>query len=138
MNPKATPAKRQQAVHAHVAELNSNKAPILIGPWRSELGFEAMYWLPFLRFLSSKVHKFAERAAVVTRGGLAPLYKDVAAQGYDLYALRDVKDVRRENLYDHKVRSGGKTIKQIQQTEWDEAVLEEAAKALDIKGLYHV
>lgn len=136
-NPKASLTQRQQAVEKLIAELNSNKAPILCGPWRSEVGFESMYWLPFLRYLGGKCKGFADRAAVVTRGGLAPLYKDVAGMGFDLYALRDVKDVRRENLYDAQVRQKGKTIKQIQQTEWDEAVLEDAARALDIKGLYH-
>jgi len=136
-NPKASPSKRQHAVQGLIAELNSNGAPILLGPWRSELGFEVSYWTPFLRFLAGKVKKFADRAAVVTRGGLGPLYRDVAASGFDLYALRSVPDVRRENLYDAKVRQAGKTIKQLQITEWDEAVLQDAAHELGIKGLYH-
>lgn len=137
-NPKATPAQRHKAIGQFIAELNSNGAPILLGPWRSEPGFEVSYWTPFLRFLASKVKGFDKRAAVVTRGGLAPLYRDVAATGYDLYALRDVADVRRENLYDAAIRQGGKTTKQLQITEWDEAVLDDAAKALNISGLFHM
>jgi hypothetical protein len=136
-NPKAKPEARQKAVAQLIAELNGNQAPILCGPWRSEPGFEVSYWTPFLRYLSGKVKRFADRAAVVTRGGLAPLYRDVSASGFDLYALRDFKDVRRENLYDARIRQKGKTIKQLEPTEWDEAVLEDAAHALGIKGLYH-
>ena len=137
-SPKAKPEQRQKAVAQLIAELNADRNPILIGPWRSELGFEVSYWLPFLHFLASKVMKFDRRAAVVTRGGLAPLYQAVASQGYDLYALRSVADVRRENLYDAQVRQGGKTIKQLQVTDWDEAVLAEAAKALGLGSVYHV
>lgn len=136
-NPKVKPEARQQGVARLIADLNSNQAPILVGPWRSEVGFESLYWTPFLRFIAGKVKGFTGRASVVTRGGLAPLYRDVAASGFDLYALRDLKDVRRENLYDAQVRQKGKTIKQLEITDWDTAVLEDAAHALGIAGLYH-
>lgn len=134
----AKPDARLKAVDRLVAELNADSRPIACGPWRSEVGFEAMYWLPFLRCLASKVKGFDKRAVVVTRGGLAPLYADVAHAGHDLYALRDVADVRRENLYDHKFRHEAKTIKQLQMTEWDEQVLADAARELGLGTLYHV
>lgn len=137
-NPKATPAQRQRAVQQLIAELNSNQAPILCGPWRSEVGFEVSYWLPFLRYLAGHVKDFAARASVVSRGGLAQLYQGMSAHSCDLYSVRAVKDVRRENLYDQRIRQEGKTIKQLEPTDWDEAVLEDAASALNIKGLYHM
>jgi hypothetical protein len=137
-NPKAKPEARQKAVAQVIADLNADRAPILLGPWRSELGFEVSYWLPFLHYLASKVMKFDQRAAVVTRGGLAPLYKHVAAQGFDLYALRSLTDVRRENLYDAQMRQQGKTIKQLQITDWDEQVLADAAHELGLGTVYRV
>lgn len=137
-NPKASLAARQQAVSRFIAELSADTKPILCGPWRSEVGFEASYWTAFLQFLASKVKNFDKRAAIVTRGGLAPLYAPVASQGYDLYALRTVTEVRRENLHDLKIRNKGQTIKQLQVTEWDETVLADAAQALGLGALYHV
>lgn len=137
-NPKASPEQRQKAVAGLIAELNADAKPIVIGPWRSEVGFETLYNLPFLRFLADKVKGFADRAAVVTRGGLAPLYNKVAHQGYDLFALRSVTEVRRENLHDAKVRQGGKTIKQLQVTPWDEDVLADAADQLKLGAVYHI
>lgn len=134
-SPKATPSQRQKAVAGLVTSLNADKSPILLGPWRSELGFETSYWLPFLTWLASQVPDFDTRAAVVTRGGLAPLYGSVAAQGFDLYALRSVTDVRRENLFDQK-KSG--LLKQTVVTDWDEAVLADAADALGLGAAYHV
>ncbi len=135
--PKASTAQRQQAVAKLIADLNGDRNPILLGPWRSEVGFEASYWSAFLRYLGTKVKDFATRSAVVTRGGLAPLYRDVASQGFDLYALRSVTDVRRENLYDANVRQKGQTIKQLEITEWDEQVLADAAHELGLGTLYH-
>jgi hypothetical protein len=136
-DPKASPEQRTAAVQGLIAELNADRAPILCGPWRSEVGFEVSYWEPFLRFLSTKVADFDKRAAIITRGGLAPLYAHCASQGYDLYALRSVEDVRRENLYDAKFRQDGKTIKQLVQTEWDADVLADAADALSLGSVYH-
>lgn len=138
---KATPEARVKAVQQLVAELSADDRPILLGPWRSEVGFEALYWLPFLLKLARVVPAFDKRAAIVTRGGLAPLYKAVASQGYDLYALRELKDVRRENLYDHQHTTdshGHKTVKQLAITPWDEAVLADAADALKLPLPYHV
>jgi hypothetical protein len=132
---KASPAQRQKAVKEMVASLSKDRHPILLGPWRSELGFETSYWLPFLTWLSKQVPEFDQRACVVTRGGLAPLYSAVAARGYDLYALRSVTDVRRENLFDQKQTV---LLKQVRETEWDKAVLADAADALGLGVLYHV
>lgn len=136
-NPKASPDARQKAVTKLIAELNADTRPILLGPYRSELGFEVSYYLPFVQFLANQVKGFDQRAAVVTRGGLAPLYHEVAAQGYDLYALRSVTEVRRENLHDQQVRNKGKSIKQLGETPWDEAVLVDAANALGLGTVYH-
>lgn len=137
-DPQASLIDRQQAVAQVIADLSADTKPILIGPWRSEPGFECLYFLPFLRFLAFKVKGFDQRAAIVTRGGLAPLYKDVAAQGYDLFALRSVTEVRRESLYDTQIRQKGKTIKQVEPTPWDDEVLADAAAELKLGTLYHV
>lgn len=133
-SPKATPAQRQKAVAGLVTELKADTKPILIGPWRSELGFESLYWLPFLRHLAKQIPGFDKRAAVVTRGGVAPLYDNVSAQGYDLYSLRSVTDLRRENLHDRQ-QTG--LSKQMKPTDWDEALMADAASALKLGPLYH-
>ena len=134
-SPSAKPDARQKAVAKLIATLNADDRPILCGPYRSELGFEVSYWLPFLRHLAKHVNSFANRAAIVTRGGLAPLYAAVAHQGYDLYALRSVTDVRRENLFDQK-QTG--LLKQTRETDWDADVLADAAAELQLGALYHV
>lgn len=137
----APPAARQKAVQKLIADLSADDRPILIGPWRSEVGFEALYFLPFLRKLAKAVPHFDQRASVITRGGLAPLYSKLAHQGMDLYALRSLTEIRRENLYDaqHTRDShGNSSIKQLAVTRWDEDVLQDAADELGVAMPYHV
>jgi hypothetical protein len=133
-DPQASAEQRLAAVRQFAESLTKDAAPILCGPFRSELGFEASYWQPFLAWCAASVKDFASRAVVVTRGGLAPLYGPVASRGVDLYALRSVTEVRRENLYDQK-RSG--ILKQMQPTPWDARVLEDAARVLQLGPVYH-
>lgn len=133
-DPSASPEQRLEAVRAFVKRLGQDSAPIVLGPYRSELGFEASYFQPFAAFLAANVKDFASRAVVVTRGGLAPLYASVASRGVDLYALRTVKDVRRENLYDYKRTQ---LQKQVGVTDWDRRVVEDAARVLDLGPVYH-
>jgi hypothetical protein len=128
-NPKASLAQRQKAVEQLADTLTADDRPIILGPFRSELGFETSYWLPFLTALAKEVPKFADRAVVVTRGGVAPLYKAIASQGLDIYALRTVTEVRRENLFDAKITNND-VVKQLSQTEWDEQVVEDVCHEL--------
>lgn len=131
----APPAERQQVVTQLIAELNADNRPILVGPYRSELGFEVSYWIPFLARIGQKVKRFNERAVIVTRGGTGVLYRHLATQAIDLYSLRAVKDVRRENLRG-QVDTG--LLKQTQVTEWDASVLDDAADALKVQRPFHV
>lgn len=124
-----------QAIREMAQTLANDTKPILVGPFRSELGFEASYWQPFLAWLASAVPKFADRAVLVTRGGLAPLYQGIAGRAVDLYQLRTVTEVRRENKYDQKM-SG--LQKQTQPTDWDQRVLDDAARQLRINPGFHV
>jgi hypothetical protein len=136
-NPQASLAERQQAVGGLIQQLSHDTAPIIVGPWRSEVGFEALYWLPFLRFCATRISAFTKRSVVVSRGGAGCLYAGLGGRIMDLYGFRAVKEVRRENLFDLQVLHGGKTIKQLQETDWDRAVCEDVAKELNLGPVYH-
>lgn len=133
-DPAATPEQRRDAIRGLAESLSKDKRPILLGPFRSELGFEASYFQPFIAWLAGAVKGFNERAVMVTRGGLAPLYPGIA-KAVDLYTIRSVAEVRRENKYDQRTHG---LQKQVQQTAWDTRVLEDAARALGMLPGYHV
>lgn len=134
-DPKATPTQRLLAIDGLVKDLSTDERPIILGPWRSEVGFEGLYWLPFLKKLADRVPKFKQRSISFTRGGMGALYADVASGGIDLYALRSVTDIRRQNLKDYHA---SKLQKQMAPTPWDSALATEAARAAGLGGLYHV
>jgi hypothetical protein len=128
-----TPALRRLTVCAYLRRLALDDKPIVIGPWRSEVGFEALYWLPFLRWAQAYAGLDPARFLVVTRGGAGVLY---GAPAIDLYTLRSVTTVRQENAYDY-VRT--KMQKQTAITPWDRDVLKEAAALQFGRGAsYHI
>jgi hypothetical protein len=135
LDPKAPPDSRIAYVQQRVHELNKDGAPIYVGPFYSELGFEAIYWLPFVAWLKAHVKDFESRAVILTRGGAGCLYPHLAKQGIDLYALRTVTEVRRASL---KQQRDTGIQKQIGITTFDEAVIADAAKAFGHRLPYHV
>ena len=134
-DPQATPEQRRDAIREMAAALTKDTRPILLGPFRSELGFEVSYFQPMMAWLAKNIKGFSERAIIVTRGGMAPFYAGVASRAVDLYTLRSVTDVRRENRYDAKMHG---LQKQVRPTTWDERVLEDAARTLGLHPGYHV
>ena len=121
------------AFRAHMRLLAASSRPILVGPWRSEMGFEALYWLPFLRKAITSHGINPDRLVAVTRGGAGVLY---GVPSVDLYRLRSVEQLRLENAYDHERT---KLQKQMGVTVWDRTVLHDAAALQLGRGVrYHV
>lgn len=129
-----SPESRRRLLHLKLRRLAASKRPIVVGPWRSEVGFEALYWLPFLRWMLATYTIDPGRLVIVTRGGAQLLYG--GAHGVDLYALRSVASVRAENLYDYQHTQ---QQKQVRCTAWDRDVLKEAAAQVIGRGAkYHI
>lgn len=115
------PTLRRAWTDLQLRRMASSTKPIMLGPWRSEVGFESLYWLPFIRY-AARAHGIpADRFVTVTRGGARTLY---GTRGIDLYQLRSVDAVRLENQYDWE-QTG--LQKQMRLTDWDRTVLREAA-----------
>lgn len=70
-----------RAIHATMRRISRRTTPILLGPWLSEVGFELLYWIPFVRRLFAEYHIAPERVIVISRGGALPWYADLA-RGY--------------------------------------------------------
>lgn len=107
--------------------LKRSDRPILVGPWRGEVGFEVLYWLPWLMKLRKELGIAPERLFPIGRGGSAGWYH--TPQGFELLAMRDAKAVRVENREQH-MRTG--KLKQEMLTPFDRAVLNDCADTLKI------
>ncbi len=74
------------------------EGPIVVGPWTSEVGFELLYWIPFVRGFAESRGVDPSRLFVVSRGGTRSWYGELAGAGYlDVFDLHPVESYRRAN-----------------------------------------
>ena len=52
--------------------------PLVVGPWLSEVGFETLYWVPFLHWVKAAFRLDPDRLVAVSRGGVAGWYRGLA------------------------------------------------------------
>jgi hypothetical protein len=64
--------------------------PVLVGPWTTEIGFELLYWIPFLRHFSKRYGGSPDRLIAISRGGVASWYDGICGRYVDLFDLMDV------------------------------------------------
>lgn len=112
---------------AYRRRLQHSTLPILVGPWRGEVGFEVLYWIPFVKRFAKRFKIDPARLIPITRGGAAAWYG--TATGLELYALRTPQEVRVENRIQHAKHA---MLKQVQWTAFDRSVVQDAAKALGV------
>lgn len=69
--------------------------PLIVGPWVSELGYEILYWIPFLTWLRQQLGK--RKTIAISRGGVAAWYARVASHYLDIFDLVDPDTFRETN-----------------------------------------
>lgn len=93
-----------------VEQLLRHDRPIVVGPWTGEVGFELLYWVPFVRWTVTRYGIDPARLTVVSRGGVASWYGALAARYLDVFsfvspaefrqATEDAKKQRRVGAFD--------------------------------------
>jgi len=61
-----------------IKRLAAGNKTIIVGPWLSEVGFEVLYWIPFLNWVKS-YQDFGDRLVAVSRGGVESWYRTVTS-----------------------------------------------------------
>ena len=64
-----------QRLERDLRGLVAQRETIVAGPWLGEVGFELLYWVPFLRWFAERFRLPPERLLVVSRGGTASWYR---------------------------------------------------------------
>ena len=96
-------ARRASGVERQLECLARGDRPIVLGPWLGEVGFELLYWVPFLRWFADRYSVAPERLIGVSRGGGADAwYAPFVSRTYDALTFISADDFRRKNA----VRSG--------------------------------
>lgn len=82
-------------LRAKLACLTSDRRPIVVGPWHAEVGFEILYWIPFLRRIQDANGIGRERLHVISRGGVASWYgklTDSYAETFDCWTPNEFRE----------------------------------------------
>ena len=112
-------ARHHRAVTRRALLLSRSNGPILVGPWCGEVGFELLYWIPFVRWLVERAQVDGERLVVVTRGGADVWYRQFADRRVEMFDLIDA----------NAFRSHAATWKQHQVSPFDRRVIAGAIAA---------
>jgi hypothetical protein len=81
------PWLEQRQIERELAALARGGEPIVVGPWLSEVGYEVLYWRPFLLRLCDRYRIDPERVIAVSRGGVADWYQGIASRYVELLDL---------------------------------------------------
>ncbi len=100
-------ARHHRAATRRAALLGRSERPIVVGPWCGEVGFELLYWIPFVRWMVERARVDGERLIVVTRGGASAWYSGLASRGVEIFDLIDTTAFRNhaETWKQHRISS---------------------------------
>ncbi len=69
---------------AALKALGTGRGPVIVGPWLSEIGFEVLYWVPWLRWAVQVAGLKPSDLTIVSRGGARSWYQDIGAHYVDV------------------------------------------------------
>ena len=118
------------ALQRDLERLRKTSGPIIIGPWISEVGFELLYWVPFLNRAISTAGLESRRLIVVSRGGARLWYEHLTKEYIDVFELFTVDEYR--TLNEERWSDRGHQ-KQFDVTRMERQILERAKKHLGLE-----
>src|SRR5687767_8551319 len=67
-------AEGRRYLRRELEKTAAGDAPIVVGPWTGEVGFELLYWIPFVRWACAEFGIDPRRLLVISRGGVGSWY----------------------------------------------------------------
>ena len=101
-------------------------APIVAGPWTGEVGFEILYWVPFLEWFRTRWRVPAERFVIISRGGVEPWYGMTGARYADIFSTMPPRTFRE--------RTDPDAHKQREVSPLDQEIVDEVKQRLGLDG----
>ena len=117
----STPGQADRLIEEALARIASAGGRVVIGPWVGEVGFEVLYWIPFLHWLTSTHGIGPDNVTVVSRGGAACWYGGLCDRYVDVFDSLTTEEFRDATL--ELWRSSGGLQKQVHFRDWDERIL---------------
>jgi hypothetical protein len=89
--------KTEWQIERQLESIVSRGRPLVVGPWLSEVGFETLYWVPFLHWLKAAFRIDAARIVAVSRGGVGGWYHGVTDRYVEVWDHMDPAEFARRN-----------------------------------------
>jgi len=93
-------------VRLQVARVVKHRGAVLAGPFTGEVGFELLYWIPFIRWAVREFPELEERLVVISRGGAEPWLTGLQVRYVDILSLFPAEDFARHRALADKQRRG--------------------------------
>ena len=90
-------AATAEGLKRELERLQGSDAPLIVGPWVGEVGFELLYWIPFLNWALRSYELDRRRLIVVSRGGASPWYRHLTREYLDVFSLFSLEEYREAN-----------------------------------------
>ncbi|MEW5984274.1 MAG: hypothetical protein AB1806_18130 [Acidobacteriota bacterium] len=113
------------SVLREIRDIVRSNRQVIAGPWLGEMGFEVLYWVPFVRWVTVALGLNPARVTAVSRGGPEGWYRDVAAAYVDVFDVMPADRFREANA--ERRRALGEQ-KQIRSTEIDDRIVGEVRR----------
>jgi hypothetical protein len=105
-----------------IADVVAGRDPIIVGPWLGEVGYEVLYWVPFVRWFQNHYGVPRDRIIAVSRGGMEAAYGPCASTYVDLFDLMTPQALAAGNAQRQAEHEGGGQ-KQSSASAFDDALL---------------
>jgi hypothetical protein len=117
-----------------LAALAAGTNTIVAGPWLGEVGFELLYWVPFLAWFAERFGVPPERLLIVSRGGTASWYRSFASGYREILDYLSPEDFRRR--HDERVAANGEQ-KQTKVLAFEHDLLQELTADISHRRMLH-
>jgi hypothetical protein len=120
---------RDVKVRSTLRAAAAGSGPIVLGPWLSEVGYEALYWVPFVRWFTRHYDVDPDRVIALSRGGVSAWYGGIASRYVEQFDLFTTEEFAARN----EARRGEADQKQLTRSAFDEEVLSRALARLGVE-----
>jgi hypothetical protein len=90
------PYRAERRIKQTLAAEAAKSDVLIVGPWISEVGYEALYWVPFLAWAVDRYGVPAERVVALSRGGLEQWYRGIAGRYVEIFDLVEPAEFARQ------------------------------------------
>jgi hypothetical protein len=95
------------ALDRRLAAIAAGSDPIVVGPWLAEVGYEVLYWIPFLRWFVDAHRIPPQRLIVLSRGGMDAAYAGIAGAYVDIFDVLAPSELAARNASRQATLEGG-------------------------------